>query len=140
MVDEESELDEAFYKKHRHLHEDWAEKILDFKIGINPPNDWIEKHFEAASNDAPNNICLLWDMVTNMEAWAKTDDACHQDIVQCFGSAIKRSLGYYDKDKTEEELRKTFLECEGEIMLKAKKMSDAYIEEARAKTEHDDYG
>jgi hypothetical protein len=132
-----NELDEALYRKHPYIHSDWAEKFLDFKIGIEPPNDWIEDHFEPANNETGSNFNLLWDMVTNMFVWADENNPDHDWMVEMFEEGIASSIAFNSNTATLTDLRKTILECKEEILEKTEKMANDYLEEARQVMEWD---
>ena len=135
MTKEYDKLDSLLYMNDDKKHEEWAYKILDFEVGINPPNDWIQGHFHAANNEAPHNHDLLWDMVTNMLAWADRESPWHSEMVGMFDSEIEQSLNGshgrpYDASeigKTKDELRETIMECKQEIIEKTTILCDEYI-------------
>lgn len=120
-------LDNLLYSNDRKKHDEWADKILSFEIGINPPNDWIQEHFHAANNEAPHNHALLWDMVANMMSWADTESYNHKWMVEKFDLDIEQSLDASDIRKTKDELRETILECKQEIIEKTTILCDEYI-------------
>ena len=125
MTKEYDKLDNLLYMNDDKKHDEWAYKILDFEVGINPPNDWIQGHFHAANNEAPHNHNLLWDMVENMLAWADTESYNHEWMVEMFDLGIEQSL---DLRKTKDELRETIMKCKQEIIEKTKILCDEYIE------------
>ena len=136
---EYDKLDSLLYSNDKKKHDEWADKILSFEIGINPPNDWIQEHFHAANNEAPHNHNLLWDMVENMLAWADTESYNHEWMVEMFDLGIEQSLDAHarkeanigdivsDIRKTKDELRETILECKQEIIEKTNILYDEYI-------------
>lgn len=135
MTKEYDKLDDLLYMNDDKKHDEWADKILSFEIGINPPNDWIQEHFHAANNEAPHNHNLLWDMVHNMLAWADTESDNHEWMVEMFDLEIEQSLDsprLIGRDaccirKTKDELRETILECKQEIIEKTTILCDEYI-------------
>ena len=124
MTKEYDKLDSLLYSNDKKKHDEWADKILSFEIGINPPNDWIQSHFHATNNEAPHNHDLLWDMVANMMDWADTESPRHEWKVEMFDSEIEQSLDAHTKD----ELRETIMKCKQEIIEKTKILCDEYIE------------
>tara|TARA_B100001173_G_C15770922_1_gene455037 strand:- start:20 stop:463 length:444 start_codon:yes stop_codon:yes gene_type:complete len=143
MTKEYDKLDNLLYMNDDKKHDEWAYKILDFEVGINPPNDWIQGHFNAANdydNEAPHNHNLLWDMVENMLAWADTESYNHEWMVEMFDLGIEQSLDAHarkeanigdiisDIRKTKDELRETILGCKQEIIEKTTILCDEYIE------------
>ena len=127
-----NKLDNLLHSNDPKKHIYWADKILSFQIGIDPPNDWIQAHFYAANNEAPHNRDLLWDMVTNMLDWADTESPWHKSIKQQFELQIELSLDF----KTKDELRDTILKCKQEIIEKTENLCEEYI---KVLTDHDRY-
>jgi len=132
-------LDTEFYQKFETLHGQWAEDLLDFKIGLAPELRWVEECLEATNNEAPNNIDLAIDSMENMIEWAKgnteyetlflTNIENRLNAGRCFGFTItKGRAGPGTPTHTVEELRQTVIDNETEIRDKTVAMCLRYYE------------
>ena len=121
-------LDSEFYQKFETLHGQWAEDLLDFKIGLAPELGWVEECFEATNNEAPNNIDLALDSVENMIDWAKGNTEYETLFLPNIETRLNIGRAGHTPTHTVEELRQTVIDNETEIREKTVAMCRRYYE------------